>query len=182
MEDIKKQVILLSLIEKMKESGSWCGETHIQKSVFFLQEMLGVPTQFDFILYKHGPFSFDLRDKLSEMKANMLLDIQSQPYPYGPSYIPGETASNIRSMYPKTYNKYEKQIEFISENLSNLGVAQLERLATALLVTLEEGEDQPVDSRAQKVHQLKPHVPLNQAIDAVQRIDKFRELMKKKIH
>ena len=72
MESIKRQVILLSLIESMKDNGSWCGETHIQKSMYFLQTMFLVPTDFEYILYKHGPFSFELRDSLGDMRGNML--------------------------------------------------------------------------------------------------------------
>ncbi len=71
------------------------------------------------------------------------------------------------------YQKYQQQIKFISEKLSRLGVAQLERLATAFYVTMEEGREQTVSYQATRVHELKPHVPLNQAIDAVQKVDEL---------
>ncbi|HOV79270.1 MAG TPA: hypothetical protein PK728_04125 [Bacillota bacterium] len=148
MEDSKRQVIVLSLVEKMKEQGSWCGETHIQKSLYFLQEMLKVPTDFDFVLYKHRPFSFDLRDELVVMRGNMLLELHSNPYPYGPSHSPGPSAEKLKELYPKTAKKYEPQISFVAEKLSGLNVAGLERLATALYVTLGEGEGRSIKSRA----------------------------------
>lgn len=28
----------------------WCGETHLQKAIYFLQTLLNVPTDFDYIL------------------------------------------------------------------------------------------------------------------------------------
>jgi hypothetical protein len=43
MNRTQHQAVLLSLIQQLRENGSWCGETHIQKSAYFLQEMLGVP-------------------------------------------------------------------------------------------------------------------------------------------
>jgi hypothetical protein len=70
MKRQKRDAILLELIDKLERRGSWCGETHIQKATFFLQEMLRVPMDFGFILYKHGPFSFELRDELTAMRAD----------------------------------------------------------------------------------------------------------------
>ena len=94
MESIKRQVVLLSLIESMKDNGSWCGETHIQKSMYFLQTMFKVPTDFDYILYKHGPFSFELRDSIGDMRGNMLVELSSR-IPYGPSYRSSETGKAL---------------------------------------------------------------------------------------
>jgi uncharacterized protein YwgA len=60
MDRLRRAAILTRLIEQLRNGGSWCGETHVQKATFFLQELLNVPLSLDFILYKHGPFSFDL--------------------------------------------------------------------------------------------------------------------------
>jgi uncharacterized protein YwgA len=62
MKEAQNRAILVTLIKSLRSKGSWCGETHIQKAAFFLQQLTGVPIDFDFILYKHGPFSFDLRE------------------------------------------------------------------------------------------------------------------------
>jgi uncharacterized protein YwgA len=171
MEDSKSQVIVLSLVEKMEGRNSWCGETHIQKSLYFLQEMLRVPTNFDFILYKHGPFSFELRDELAAMRGNMILELHSNPYPYGPSHSPGQSADKLKQLYPKTATQYEQQINFIAEKFSELRVAQLERLATALYVSLEDGRSESVESRAVHINKLKPHVTIEQAKEAVKEVD-----------
>lgn len=171
MEDTRRQAVVLSLIEKMDLYGSWCGETHIQKSLYFLQEMLRVPTDFDFILYKHGPFSFDLRDELNVMRANMIIELHSKPYPYGPSLLPGEAADRLKELYPKTTKAYEQQVDFITKNLSRFRVAELERLATALYVTLEEGQEKSVRVRAKRINELKPHVRIEEAKLAVEEVD-----------
>ena len=73
MERIKNITILLQLIESLRKNGSWCGETHIQKAIYSLQQLKGVPLNFNFVLYKHGPFSFDLRDELTAMRADGLI-------------------------------------------------------------------------------------------------------------
>ncbi|MGI6492663.1 MAG: hypothetical protein ACOX0T_09700 [Pelotomaculum sp.] len=179
MEDARRQAVVLSLIEKLHHYGNWCGETHIQKSLYFLQEMLGIPTGFDFILYKHGPFSFDLRDELGVMRANMLIELHSKPYPYGPSHLPGDAAERLKELYPKTAKIYERQIDFIAEKLASLRVAELERLATALYVTLEEGREKTVQARAIRINKLKPHVRIDEAQRAVEEVDSLMLQAKK---
>lgn len=182
MEDMKCQPVVLSLIEKLDLYGSWCGETHIQKSLYFLQEMLGVPTGYDFILYKHGPFSFDLKDELGVMRANMIIKLKSQPYPYGPSLYPGEAAERLKELYPKTTKEYERQIEFIARKLSRFRVTELERLATALYVTLEEGMNKSLQARAMRIVELKPHIIINEAASAVEEVDSLMAEAKEMFH
>src|SRR5437773_6101487 len=103
----KKTAIVAALTHRLRSRGSWCGETHIQKATYFLQELLQVHTGFEFILYKHGPFSFDLRDTITEMRADGVLEIHQQPYPYGPSLIVSEQQfAEIQRRFPNTLSKY----------------------------------------------------------------------------
>ena len=93
MDRLEKATILLTLIEKLKAKGSWGGETHIQKAAYLLQDILNVDTGFDFILYKHGSYSFELTDELKAMRADGFLSLESAP-PYGPVFKKGELGSN----------------------------------------------------------------------------------------
>lgn len=170
MESIKRQVVILSLIEFMKNYDSWCGETHIQKSLYFLQTMLDVPTEFEYILYKHGPFSFELRDNLGEMRGNMLVDLRNRS-PYGPSYWATETGKALIERYPKTATMYQKEIDFIAQHFSNLGVAELERLATALFITKKEEE--LIEDCAKRINEIKPHISVDVAAKAIQEVEKL---------
>lgn len=170
MKRLQRAAVLLSLIEKLKEKGSWCGETHIQKGTYLLQEMLGVPLEMEFVLYKHGPYSFDLNEQLAWFKADGILAEEVMPYPYGPKIAPGKLAEQIRTKYPKTRTLYESQVRFVAEKLGDSKVAVLERIATALYVTKERpGSD--VKSRARHLTELKPHVTLEDALEAVEQID-----------
>lgn len=83
MFDAIKAVALLDLVESLRKQGSWAGETHVQKAMFFLNEKENSPTGFDFTLYKHGPYSFGLHDFLSVLFASCLLEHELRP-PYGP--------------------------------------------------------------------------------------------------
>ncbi|CAG0962907.1 hypothetical protein METP2_00910 [Methanosarcinales archaeon] len=175
MKRLQRDAVILSLIENLRAKGSWCGETHIQKATYFIQELLGVPLEFEFVLYKHGPYSFDLSDELTAMRADALLKLQPQPYPYGPSFSHTIGSKLIKKRYPKTLKKYNPMVRFIADKLGDKGVTELERLATALYVTREINIDNSIESRAQCIHKLKPHVSLDEARDAIRAVDIFIE-------
>jgi hypothetical protein len=125
---------------------------------------------FDFILYKHGPFSFDLRDEITALRADELVGLQPQ-WPYGPRIIPTERSENLQRQCPKTLAKYNDRIVFVAEKLGAKGVADLERLATAFYVTKNVGADRPSDERAEQLTRLKPHITLESANTAIEEID-----------
>jgi uncharacterized protein YwgA len=81
----------------LKERDSWCGETHIQKAVYFLQELLQVRLGFEFIMYKHGPYSFELTDELTTLRANRLLRLIPREG-YGPSIVVNEESHYLHKL------------------------------------------------------------------------------------
>ena len=165
MKRLKRSAIVLSLIERLREKGSWCGETHIQKTTYFLQKLLKVPLKFKFILYKHGPYSFDLSDELMAMRADMIVKLKSQQ-PYGPSIVPGPTSEQLKRLFPKTLLKYESKVCFIANQLADYGVADLERIATAFFIANESGISAPQQIAA-KINKIKPHISTEQATHAL---------------
>ena len=171
MKRLQRDAVILSLIENLRAKGSWCGETHIQKATYFIQELLGVPLEFEFVLYKHGPYSFDLSDELTAMRADAILKLEPQPAPYGPSFIHSIGSKLIKKRYPKTLKKYNPMVKFIADKLGGKNVAELERMATALYVTREINTDNRIESRVQCIHKLKPHVSLDEAREAVRLVD-----------
>jgi hypothetical protein len=181
MDRLQRDVVILSLIENLKEKGSWCGETHIQKATYFLQELFDIPLGFEFILYKHGPFSFDLSDELTAMRADMLIKLQPQPRPYGHSLVPSNGSESIKKHFSSTLKKYDHNLQFVANKFRDRGVAELERLATALYVTQEIIPDGSSDLRAKCIIELKPHVNMEEARAAVKEVDEIiRESPKRK--
>jgi uncharacterized protein YwgA len=173
MERMQRAAVLLSLVEKLREKESWCGETHIQKAAYLLEEMLGIPLGVEFVLYKHGPYSFDLTDELARFKADGILEEEIMPYPYGPKIKPGKLAGQIKEKYPKTTAKYLPLVQFVADNLGDSKVTVLERLATALYVYRENAVGNEVQARAQRLRELKPHVQPEEALEAVERVDRM---------
>jgi hypothetical protein len=171
VDDLRRKAILTSLIQKMVVHGSWCGETHVQKTVYFLSDVFSLDLDLDFLLYKHGPFSFDLRDTLADMKADNLVEIRIRRENYGPSLLPGNMAEDFIERYPKTLGKWEPVLEFVASNIGARSVAELERLATALYVWHQEGIDE--SDIPTRVHELKPHVSLVEAMEALHAVQEL---------
>lgn len=174
MERTKKAALLTRLVEELREQNSWCGETHIQKASLFLQDLTKVPLGFEFVLYKHGPFSFDLRDELTSMRADELLELEPQG-PYGPRIGTTERTKSIQKVYPRTLAKYDGQITFVAKKLGGKGVAELERVATAYFLTEKAGRAGSVEERAARLTKVKPHISREDALNAVREADEIVE-------
>lgn len=162
----------MAMMEALAARDSWCGETHVQKAVYFLQEATRVPLGFEFVFYKHGPFSFDLRERLGEMRGSRLIEVRPRPAPYGPSLDVGPSAPALKKRLPKTSARYRKQIGFVSDLIEGKDVLQLERLSTALYVTRLDSGDDP-ETRAAMIVELKPHIDDLDASKAVVSVDKL---------
>ncbi len=173
MTPLARKALLLNLLTQMRTRGSWCGETHIQKSTYVAQVVLNIPFEFEFILYKYGPFSFELRDELVAMRADDFLQQVSQ-YPYGTTLVPGPLAETLTAKFPKTLKKYGAKLQFVAAQLSRYTASELERIATALFVTRSGGQ-KDVNSRTQAISALKPHISREEAIEAVKLIDELVE-------
>jgi hypothetical protein len=175
MRRLRRAALLSELADKLHEHDSWVGETHLQKGVFLLQELCGVPTDVEYVLFKHGPFSWQLREELGEMRSDHVLRLVPQRPPYGPRFYPDEAVEQLRRQYPKTLCKYEVQLNWMAEQLGSRGVVELEKLATAFWVTQELGDDADVRPRASRLHELKPHFDLAECVEAVREIDEMRD-------
>lgn len=172
MEANERNAIVLALIDSMNESGSWTGETHVQKCAYFLQEGLDVDLQLEFMLYKHGPFSFDLRQLLGELRGSLLIGVEPRSYPYGPSLQITDSGKAFEKAYSGAISRHRESIHFVAKTLGTRTVVALERLATALLVSSENpGAD--ANTRASLLTEAKPHIPTELALTAVNEADQL---------
>ena len=175
MNESRRNALVAALAWRLRHRGNWSGETHIQKATYLLQHLAGTPLGFRFILYKHGPFSFELRDALSSMRADGVLDPELQPYPYGPSLVvPDNQRTRVEANYPNALKKYAGELDDVADWVSNKNVSTLEQLATALYVTLEGDGGASVSERATQITALKPHVSEPEATWAINELDKKR--------
>ena len=112
------------------------------------------------MLYKYGPYSFELTDELTALRADSILTLDVSDPKYGPRYVPiDKMRSFLQKRFPKTVSRHKKQVEFVAGKLGGKGVADLECLATALYVRLKGNkESPPARGRAAKIVKLKPRI------------------------
>ncbi len=168
MLDIDKSATILSLVAHLRENGSWAGETHVQKAMFFLDKKFSVQTDFEFVLYKHGPYSFELHENLAGLFAGCLLEHQIQP-PYGPRIQLTEAGCKFLAKYADQLASKETSIKAVASWFEKKGVAELEKLATALWVQ-KESPSLPQQDKAQRIHAIKPHIPVEDARQALETV------------
>lgn len=172
MNNLQRSALVAALVKECRERHTFCGETMIQKSVFFLQELLHVPLAFDYQLYIYGPFSFELQRHLFSMMADNMVNVRSLEY--GSAFEPGEQNAYLEKHGSKTIEAHRSAVEFVVKHLGGRTVKQLERVATALYFTAKT-DDVSVDGRAAKICAVKPHITAEEARKAVEEVDRFRK-------
>jgi uncharacterized protein YwgA len=170
MNRIAQQAVLAGLAERLTSHGSWTGETHIQKAAYLASTLADIDFDFDFILYKHGPFSFELRDELNGMRAEGLMEEVFISPSYGPRLMVTDSGRELEAEFAKTMGRYGDALDWVADALGNRGVMDLERLATAMWVTQEDATAS-TQSRAEALCHVKPHITREAAVDAVEEVD-----------
>lgn len=166
MKQRQREALIAALANELRAEGSWCGETHLQKATYVLQEMLDVPLGFQHILYKYGPFDYELRDELAIMRADGFIEMQ-QVQGYGPRLgVTNGANRQLLDRWPKTIKRYRARMQFVAKRFRNRGVGELERLATALWVRRER-PTATLEEQARRLNSIKPHVGIDLALEAL---------------
>ena len=114
--------------------------------------MLNVPLGYDFELYLHGPYSFDLKDELEDMLYMDELGLKPRPG-YGPSFFvtgPGKNRMDKSS-------EFVGAIEFVAKEVAQKDVRQLEQISTAYFLMIQDNGLSEEQIPAE-VNRLKPHI------------------------
>lgn len=169
-EHYRQAAILAAFVEKVRSTGKDCGETLMQKAAYLMKELLAVPLEDEFRIHYYGPFSFQLRDRLASMEADDIVRVR--PREIGVTYEIGERFSQLRSRFASEIEAASPAIDFAATRLGSLGVKRLEPLTTALYVSREK-RGASVRERAARLREIKQHVDENDAIRAVETIDRW---------
>ncbi|HKO55092.1 MAG TPA: hypothetical protein VJ276_04390 [Thermoanaerobaculia bacterium] len=167
-EYLRQAAILGAFVEKVRSTGLPCGETLLQKAAYVMKELFGVPLSDEFRIHYYGPFSFQLRNRLSLLEAEEFLRVS--PRDLGVTYDTGERFSQLREQLPATIAQHQQAIDFAASKLGSLGVKELEPLTTALFVTRQQPKAD-AGARAARLMQIKPHVKSAEARAAIAKVD-----------
>lgn len=169
MKRLQKAALISEMLDRMIEKGSWAGETHLQKCIFFLQEMRDVSTGYIFQIHHYGPYSFDLSDEIVQLKGDRLIVPFYRPYPYGPSLASSEASCHLRKYFPKTLRRYTDDIEFVIKHFGDLNANKLGALSTAYFFILQDktSSDEEI---AKKVNKAKPYISIPEGMEATKKV------------
>jgi uncharacterized protein YwgA len=166
--------LVVELAKRLRSRGSWCGETHLQKAIYILQDLSNTNLGYKFVIYKHGPYSFELNNELTAMRAANIVEFQFPREGYGPSIAPTPFGERVYQTHEENIEGYFAIMNFITDWFATSDVRHLEKVATAYYVTRKNPRDRAID-RAKKLSSLKPHVDIQAAEEAVRIVDAKRQ-------
>src|ERR1700674_1555635 len=129
--------LVVELAKSLRIHGSWCGETHLQKAIYILQDLSKSNFGYKYVIYKHGPYSFDLNNELAAMRSSNILEFQFPREGYGPSIVPTQFGERVYRANQENVHDYDRFVEFIADWFAGSDVRHLEKIATAYFVTLK---------------------------------------------
>lgn len=161
--DFRKHATILAVVERLNAAGSWTGRTHVQKALYLLNDAAGCSLPFEFVLYKHGPYSFDVDAELEQMKSYAAIAATPRA-PAGVTLFPASNAQYVKDRSPLNQGMLE-HIDHICSFVGRMDVHKLEALSTAVWIETREQlrDEQKV---ADRLVELKPHVSRHDAKQA----------------
>lgn len=169
--EYSKHSTILAVVEGLLRRGSWTGKTHVQKALSLLSDARLIPPQFDFVLYKHGPYSFDVENEIEQMRSYEAVNIYANPNGYGVTIRPGTNAFFVKRQAPLSAG-HQAAIEKVCEFVDARSVTVLERLATAAWIRTNQAITETAEV-ARRLNALKPHVSIADAVAADQELAHF---------
>lgn len=173
----KKTALLLCIVDGLAQKDTWGSETRIQKLVYFLQNLLDIPLDFEFILYMYSPYSYDLRDKLTSLRADRLLTLETKRYS-GARFVTTDLGKKYQEAFPIFLESYKKKFELIINSLGTKPILELEQLAIAFHLTrLAEKQEEPnfLDDWAEELQKWRPNISVNNGQDFLEKSNFIRD-------
>lgn len=158
----KESIFILDMIKSLRENYSWSGETHLQKALFFLNNHYPDVLDSEFVLYKHGPYSFEMHDLISSLCIYGLVEREPQP-PYGPKLgLTGKGEAFLDKNLGQVDKEYHLGVQRIALSFGQKKVSELEKVATALWFKKQYQGEKEADL-AEQINDIKPHISVEEA-------------------
>ncbi len=169
MDRLWKARLVSDVVEALRENGSWTAESHVQKCTYMVKELFDTEVPFCFVPYKHGPFSFELRDEIGRLLATRVL-ISEPARPYGPRIRARFESVNLRRQLDRVNHGLSEQIDFVAGKMGEMSASDVGLLATGILVLKEQGslEISPQEPLV-RFRSLKPAVEEKTCIEYISR-------------
>jgi hypothetical protein len=153
-------------------------KTQIQKLVYFLQYIFGIPLDYGYKMHYFGPYSDELNSDLINMRSHGYINIDPDPEGYGYHITPGtETLDSLEDLK----KVYVKKIDTCLRELAEKDVKNLELLGAIHFVTnvalprTNKGHE-VID----KVRRLKPSFSREEIENAYKQLEELEARVTKK--
>jgi hypothetical protein len=173
MSEIRSLILILQFVRELEKVGSFAGETHIQKGLFFAQSMYGVHTGFKFVPYRYGPFSFEIRQALNDLQAMGLLTVIPDPNGYGVHYAITERGKKWLKMLEGSIRDEAETLRKVAEKFGRRTAKELELLATIQFVRRyldEKGEGDKEKEIVSYTRSMKPWLKGEEILSGLEKL------------
>ena len=115
--------IIAAVVGQMRD----VSKIQLQKLLYFLQEGLGVPLDYRFVMHHYGPYCVQIEDNLSIVRAVGAAEVKMDAGGYGYHITPGER--DIPT-WAELVQPHAESISRVIQTLGGYDAARLELLAT----------------------------------------------------
>ena len=132
----ERQMLVMETVERATERGGGTHEPRLHAYSFFLQEIRGVPTEYEFYRsFDCWPEARDLTSDLIGLRAHHIM----RPVPIGPGYeiTTAATTKWTRDNYSYIVDKYDEDLEVVLNRFALVEDFRLKLLASALLLSMK---------------------------------------------
>lgn len=155
--------LMAELALKLKDISPQFGKTVLQKIVYIMQEVYGVPSNYDYILYNYGPYSAELADDLSFLATMEGVKVEWSNN-LGYEISSAKRTEHFIKRGQNFLENYATEINKVIERFGNMSAKGLELRSTIIYISKEDALDK--DSLVSRVKEIKPffsHEEIDQA-------------------
>lgn len=154
MEQAERFKQLLHLMNQLCKKSDRCGETTIQKMIYFIMKAKLLPFDYEYTLYNYGPYSFSLRDDLTVMEESRIVFKEPDPSGYGFNYIPNEEMEFVKKALED--KRFQSKVDLLINQFREIPAKRLGLLATFMYVYDKHDGKISDDALIESVMQIKP--------------------------
>lgn len=126
-----KYALIAELAQRLQTQPSQFGKTSLQKMIYLLQELKGVPIGYQFCLYTHGPFAAQILGDLDLVEALGAVKVQYVISGFGGYQIsPGNECESIRCKASEFLKENKETIDEVVNQFGKYSAKELELRST----------------------------------------------------
>lgn len=166
--------LIVYLAEQMEESAQWFGKTALQKLVYLLQTLFGVPVGYQYSLYIHGPFSKELMDDVDYLDGIGGLEVSFDQNANGYKIRPAQGADKIKAKAQDFLDNYRPQINQLLGKFGSMRARELELRSTIVFIdryAVQTNREMTRQEFAQEVSSIKPHFSWAEIEEAITELE-----------